>query len=391
MRILFLTPYVPSRIRVRPFYFIKELAKRHEVHVLSLAVPAGENAVGADELQELTQSFRVVPHSFLKGACNCVAALPTRTPMCAAYCRSRAMSSVLAETLASHSFDILHVEHLRAAVFLNKRPDVPVVFDSVDCLTGLFDQVAKTGANALKRLVALEETWKLRHYEPRVAAQFDGVLVTSGIEKQALNEISPELRIDVVPNGVDTSYFSPAGASKYPHRVVFSGKMSYQPNADAAVWFAEQVFGRLRDKWPDAEFIIAGSGPTEAVRRLAERPGISVTGYVPDLRPYLESSALAVAPMGIAVGVQNKVLEAMAMGLPVVLSPLAARSVGNCESALVASDEHEWAEAVADLMGNPDRAAEIGRRNRDWVGERFSWDASARMLESIYERLATRR
>lgn len=390
MRILFLTPYVPSRIRVRPFYFIRELAKRHEVHVLSLGVPAGERAVGAEELRAATKSFRVIPHSGFRGICSSIAALPTRTPMCAAYCRSAVMHSALTEMLASQSFDIVHVEHLRAAVFLRERPGVPAVFDSVDCLAGLFGQIASANSNPLKRLVAAEEAWKLRRYEPRIAARFDGVVITSDSEKAALSGLEPGLRIDVVPNGVDTDYFAPSGAPRHPHRVVFTGKMSYQPNADAALWFAEQVFGRLRDKWPDAEFIIAGSGPTEAIRKLGERPGITVTGCVPDLRPYLDSSTVAVAPMGIAVGVQNKVLEAMAMGLPVVLSPLAARSVGDCSSVVVASGEQEWFEAVAGLMENTDSAAEIGRRNRDWVRERFSWEASAGMLESVYKRLVSR-
>ena len=140
------------------------------------------------------------------------------------------------------------------------------------------------------------------------------MVITSESERETLTGLTPNLEVDVIPNGVDTDHFAPQGGDKSPRRVVFSGKMSYYPNAQAALWFAENVFPALRNSWPDAEYIIVGNEPPAECAKLRERPGITVTGYVDDIRGYIDSSAVAVAPMQVAVGIQNKVLEAMADG-----------------------------------------------------------------------------
>lgn len=382
---------MPSRIRVRPFHLIKELAKRHKVHVIALGVPSGEKAEGVEELWEVTEDFRVVPHSGLRGLCQSLAALGTPTPMCTAYAGSGAMRREVAQALRKTSFDLVHVEHLRAAQFAPLGSGLPVVFDSVDCLAGLYRQMAQRRSSPAAKLVAAEEAWKLKRHEPRTLSRFDGIVITSESERDALLSLDGSLNVDVVPNGVDVQYFSPTEVARSPHRIVFSGKMGYAPNREAAIWFAEQVFPAVRDKFPEAEFVIVGNDPPESVKRLASSPGITVTGYVADLRPHLESSAVAVAPMQVAVGVQNKVLEAMAMGLPVIMSPLAARSLEDCDSRLVARDPEEWSRQVTRLLEHPDEAASIGARNRGFVTEKSSWQSSAAILESVYDRAMARR
>lgn len=358
--------------------------------MIALGVPAGEKAEGSDELAETAKLFRVVPHSSLRGYAQSLMALPTPNPMCTAYARSKAMKAVVDRALQETQFDIVHVEHLRAAQFAPVRGGPPAVIDSVDCLTGLFGQMSKRSSPAGK-LVAHEETWKLRRFEPKTLGRFDGIVITSESERDALLELDAGLAIDVVPNGVDIDYFRPSGTERTPRKIVFSGKMGYAPNAEAAAWFAEQVFPSVRNKWSDAEFVIVGNDPPESIRRLGSVEGVTVTGYVADLRPYLDSSAVAVAPMQVAVGVQNKVLEAMAMGLPVVMSPLAARSLTACKSGIVAQSPEEWIEKVFGLIERGEEASELGRRNREHVVENYSWERSAQILESVYDRVCTRR
>lgn len=385
MNILFIAPYVPSRIRVRPFQFIKELAKRHRIYVVALADIGVKETEGAEELADLVADLRVVPHSKCRGYLQSLLAIPTAVPMCAAFCWSRAMGAAVAKAYSDFRFDVVHLEHLRAAHFARYCGDIPVVFDSVDCLTSLFSQMAGMKKNPLAKLIMLEEAWKLRSYEPRILRRFNRVIVTSDSERENLLRLGAPSNTNVVPNGVDTDYFAPMNVDKVDRRIVFSGKMSYAPNAQAAIWFAEKVLPILRSKWSDTQFVIVGSRPPTSVRKLADVPGVTVTGHVNDIRPYLASSVLAVAPMQTAVGVQNKVLEALAMALPVVASPLATRAIGVDTPGLLEADTpQEVADAISSLFDNPSAAAEMGKAGRDAVARKFSWTSSASILERIY-------
>ena len=386
MRILFIAPYVPSRIRVRPFQLIRELSKRHNVHVLALGEVGRAKVHAAEELPGMVDDLIVTPHSKLRGFAQSLLALPTRSPMCTAFCWSPAMKQTVRDAVQGASFDVVHIEHLRAAHFGAACGNLPIVFDSVDCLTGLFGQMAHSKRNPIGKLVMREETWKLRRYEPRTLARFDRVVITSDTERDELMAMDPRLRVDVLPNGVDADYFAPQSAATNPHRIVFSGKMGYHPNAQAALWFAENVFVHLRRAYPDAEFVIVGSDPPAEVRKLGERPGVTVTGYVEDIRPHLGGSSVAVVPMQVAVGIQNKVLEAMAMGLPLVATPIATRALPRgCPGVVEATSAEEVVREVSRLLDDPALARHMGRDGREEVVRNFSWQASVDRLELIYE------
>lgn len=224
MKVLFIAPYVPNRIRVRPFSIIRELGKRHEVHVVALAEGEGTGVCGIDEVTSATASFNVVPHSRLRGFAQSLVSLPTNYPMCTAFCWSGPMGRIVRDMLERQEFDVVHVEHLRAAHFAPRSCQIPVVFDSVDCLAGLFRQMAGSKRNPVGKLVMIEEAWKLRRYEPRMLRRFDRIIITSESEREELVRLDETLRIDVIPNGVDTDYFAPQGVQKFPNRIIFSGK-----------------------------------------------------------------------------------------------------------------------------------------------------------------------
>jgi sugar transferase (PEP-CTERM/EpsH1 system associated) len=392
MNILFIAPYVPSRIRIRPFYFIRELARRHSVQVIALGETDRKQIEGVQEIAQAATGLRVVPHSKMCGYLRSLAALPTPVPMCTAFCRSSEMSAAVAAACRNTDFDVVHIEHLRAAHFASACRGLPVVFDAVDCLTGLFRQMSETRKNPLARILMREEYLKLRRYEPAMLRRFDRVVVTSDSEREAMLSLDRELLIETLPNGVDTDHFVPRPQARLPHRVVFSGKMSYSPNAQAATWFAREVFPSLRNKWDDAEFVIVGSDPPPSVRALAGQPGVTVTGYVDDIRPFVSSASVAVVPVRTAVGIQNKALEALAAGLPVVASPLATRAFGSDMPGIVEAGSRErFVEAVAELMACPRVAEQMGREGRAAVMERFSWQSSVDRLERIYEAAITGR
>lgn len=386
MKILFITPYIPSRIRVRPFQIIRELSKRHTVRAVALRDADKSRVPGMEEIMESVCEMDIVPHSRLRGLLQSLGALPTRSPMCTAFCWSGRMMRTIDEITAGDNFDLIHVEHLRAAHFAPSIRRAPTVLDSVDCLTHLFSQVARSKGRLAGRMIAAEEAWKLSRHEPRMLKTFDRVVVTSAFDRDDLVTLDADLSIDVVPNGVDAEYFGPRGRRRNPARLVFSGKMSYAPNAEAVLWFAQTVLPELRHRFPELEFMVVGSEPPPEVLRLSCIPGVSVTGYVEDIRSHLDTCAISLTSIRTGVGMQNKVLEAMAMALPVVATSTAARAFGSdCPGIAIADSAEDFVEQISRMIGSPAEAAEIGLRGRQEVISRFSWQSSVHRLEAVYE------
>jgi sugar transferase (PEP-CTERM/EpsH1 system associated) len=227
-------------------------------------------------------------------------------------------------------------------------------------------------------LVYRRETAAVRALERRAVRQCDAVVLVSPAEAEALG-FGGE-KILPVANGVDAGFFSPNGAAPHdmgPAGLVFTGTMDYRPNVEAVCWFAEEVYPKLRAARPQLTFTIAGRDPVATVARLGQRPGIRVTGTVQDIRPYLAGAAVAVCPLRIARGIQNKVLEAMAMEKPVVASPAAIEGleVQVDRHLLQADSPDQWRAAIELLLDDPRRRCEIGRSARQWVLESYTWSA----------------
>ena len=265
---------------------------------------------------------------------------------------------------------------------------VPRILDLCDVDSDKWRQYARGRTGPLRWLYAREGRL-LEIAERRYAGQFDWTLVIADVEAELMRRIAPEAgdRIRVLPNGVDTEYFDPARDWPCPfpagsRPVVFTGAMDYHPNVDGVKWYAAEVLPRVRAQVPEASFWIVGSNPADEVRAL-ERPGdVTVTGRVPDVRPYLAHAAVVVAPLRIARGVQNKVLEAMAMARPVVSTPQAAQGLGASTAALtIGGDAQAFADGVVKILTGPAQcvATEARRLARD----HFCWDTNVRMLADL--------
>lgn len=398
MRILFIAPYVPSLIRVRPYNWIRSLAGLgHELTVVALGTDGPLRDEEAREaLLPFCEDVIVVPHSQKRAAMHCALSLMTMTPLWAAYCHSPAMQTALRGLLAIRTFDVAHIEHLRAAHFAaDLPPELPIIFDAVDCITELQRQMSRAAGRGLfSRALSGHEHARLKRYEPRQAANCARTIITSITDANALRALADplglEFPIDVLPNGVDLEYFHPA-ASDGPigRNVVFSGKMSYAANHDAALYLARSIWPRILKACPDATLTIAGSGPKSEVRALAGHRDlrIEVTGYAADLRPLLSRASVAVCPVRIGVGIQNKVLEAMAMGKAVVATPLAARALQSeaaGDALCVAGSAKEFAECVIDYLTRPEEAKRVGEAARQYVEAHHSWHQLAVHLTEIY-------
>jgi len=400
MRILYITPYVPSLIRVRPYNLIRSLAQRgHQITLLSVSSSAQEEK-DAGRLTEWCQRVETIPVSRPRSLWNCVKALPQPgLPLQAVYSFSPRMQKRIQALLKEELFDIVHVEHLRGASFGTPVTEVPKVYDSVDCISLLFEKALHSAPNLASRLIAWLDLDRTRRYESRLISQYDKVLVTSPQDKEALlglNGCSPkqnqEKKIAVLPNGVDLEYFAFTNGDRVPETLAFSGKMSYHANVAAASSLVQEVMPLIWAKRPGVKLEIVGKNPPKAICALAKDDRVRVTGFVPDLRPYLARATVSASPMQYSVGIQNKVLEAMATGTPVVASRQAcsALTVEDGTHILVADNPATFAEQVLCLLDDVTLRRKIAINGRNYVEERHDWRAIAGNLENIYAEVMER-
>lgn len=414
MNILFLVPYAPTLIRTRPYNLIRTLLRRG--HAITLAT-LWESEWERRHLEALAgEGARLVvaPLSRPRVALNLARALATGVPLQAAYCWHPALAQNLQSLISNHAtrFDLIHVEHLRGAKYglhlqsaISKQQSrIPIVWDSVDCISLLFEQAAQDSRSPFGRWITRLELPRTRRYEGFLVRQFDRVLATSAADKAALEKLAanggpPSLvravsdgregrGVSVLPNGVDFDYFTPNLGPRLPDTIVLTGKMSYHANVTAAMHLVNDIMPAVWARRPDVRVAIVGNAPPREIRTLAEQhgPRVSVSGYVPDLRPHLWSGTLAVAPVTYGAGIQNKVLEAMACATPVVATPQAASALEARagEDLLVADSPQAFAGEMLRLLEDEGLRHRVGANGRRYVVAHHDWAVIAGDLEEIY-------
>ena len=393
MRILFVTPYVPSRIRVRPFNLIKSLSTRHDIALVSLVVDDYERAMVKD-IEEYCVSVDLVPLPKWQAYANCLLALPTLMPLRVAYYRSPAFTQRITEVIHRENIDVVHGELIKVAPALKavlSDESIPILYDLVDCISWFLQQQMETTHNLLKKAFVYSELLKMRWYERSLLADFDQLIITSPFDRDRLEKIIGQPQnIEVVSNGVDTDYFTPCSVPPEPDSLVFCAKLDYFPNVQAILNFCENILPVVWQQRPQVRLTIVGNNPPQAVRALAADKRITVTGYVPDIRPYLDRASVALAPLLVAAGTQYKVLEALSMSTSTVTTPRCARALDLQDGVhlLVAEKPWAFAEAVLKLLNDPPFAEQLGRAGREFVIEHYSLASAAATLEKLYDAIA---
>lgn len=398
MNILALVPYVPNLIRVRPYNLLRYLAGRgHRITLLTLWANEQELA-DIEHLKTFCYRVEALSLSKWRSLSNCVIALPSATPLQAVYCWQPALYQQMLQLLhpsnGKQPFDVVHVEHLRgvryAAALQQALPHTPIVWDSVDCISYLFRQASEVSESITRRLITRLELNRTARYERQLAGLFRRILVTSHHDRQAFLELNPqaEQAVTILPNGVDLDYFQPDPTiTRDEATIVVSGKMSYDANAAMATHLVRHIMPQVWVQRPDAKLVIVGKDPKPDVQSLAQHPQVTVTGFVPDLRPYLRQATLAVAPITYGAGIQNKVLEAMACGTPVVASPKAASAlrVTSGQELLLAEGADEFAAAILSVLSHPTQHAQLSQAGLHYVQQYHNWNNIAAQLETIYQ------
>ncbi len=386
MRIFYLTqrvPYPPDRgDKIITCNVLRHLSRHHEVHVFCIADGAAdlENLDGA---RAIAASVTAVPLRPWAGRLRVLGALLAGAPLSVAMLHEPELQAAVDRAYAALKPDLLIAYSSNIARFVEGFPATPRVMQFVDLDSLKWTRYATTTPPPMRWIYAIEGR-RLLAYERRIAHSFDHSVVCTDAEREDFDRAIPGVPVTTVKNGVDYAYFAPAGATKVPNSLVFTGVMDYLPNVDAVTWFADEILPRIQAAVPDARFTICGSRPAPAVQALAARPGITVTGRVPDVRPYLDAAEVFVAPLRIARGIQNKVLEAMAMQLPVVASTAAWTGTEMpLGEAIEATDAPAaFADHVIRLLRNPARRAAMGQAGRAAVIRDYDWEVRLAALDA---------
>lgn len=392
MKVLFIVPYVPDLVRVRSYQLVRGLlARGHQVTVATLWSNPDERRA-LDHLSRLGAKVIASSMSRARSLANCLLALPGSTPFQSVYSWNPDLLRQIAAAWQTSAFDVVHVEHIRGVKYAleiqRAFPGTPVVWDSVDNITYLFEQTVKEENNLLKKVLRQVELARTRRYEAFLASHFKNILVTSQIDRQKfVDAAAPAGEIHVLPQGVDLDYFSPGSSQERdPLALVVTGKMSYHANVAMVRHLVEDILPLVREKIPGVKLWIVGKDPARTIVAYAHLPGVTVTGTVPDVRPYLQRAAVAVVPLTYGAGVQNKILEAMSCATAVVTVPHAvqALAVRSGHDLLVVEKPEEFADAVVHLLNDPQRRESLGMAGRRYVERQNNWSTILAHLETIY-------
>lgn len=390
MKILFVThkiPYPPNKgEKVRAFNIIRHLSKRHDICLVSLYDDVNDPRY-MPELKKFCKEaylFAVNPlFAKIKAAFYLLAGMPATL----GYFYSYKMKSKINELVRSQKFDLVFAYSSSMAQYVMDAR-IPKIMDFVDCDSAKWEQYSRLTRFPMS-LIYSREHELLKKYEQKIAQKFDKLFVVTEAEKKEFSAFTPVDKFMVLANGVDTDFFK-ASQRNRGNRLIFTGAMDYFANVDGVIYFSKEIFPLVRKAHPDAEFYIVGHRPVAAVRALTGIEGVKVTGSVADIREYLGMASVCVAPLRIAQGVQNKILEAMASALPVVTTSKALSGVGAQagRDLLVVDGPAEFAAEVNRLLQNPALREELGNNARKYVLENHSWGKNLGQLDGLIKSLS---
>ena len=397
MKLLFLTPQAPypphKGTTIRNYNLIAGLAERHTIDLLTF----GDATIASSPLNALCRRVRMLPAPARSMARRALTTLASPWPDMALRLWSPAFAEHLEEWLRDDEHDVIQVEGIEMARYglLARRRGTRarLVFDdhNAEWLLQRRTYEAERQRNGwnLGAVYSLIQTWKLRRFERAACRAADRVVAVSGADAAAIHDLDAALPLTVVTNGVDTAHYIP-GAVEPVHfgftALVFTGTMDFRPNVDAVLWFAERVLPRVRLKIPEARLVVVGQRPHARLDALRARGDVLITGAVADVRPYVAGASVYVVPLRIGGGTRLKVLEAMAMGAPIVSTSMGVDGfeVQDEREVVIADEPDRFAAEVVHLAGDSHRRQALQEQGRRFVEARYDWRVIVPRLEEVY-------
>ena len=387
MNILFVAnrfPYPPFRgDKLKIYNLTRRLAAKHNLYLVTFY----ERREELNYLKEIQPFFKEIEVVYLpkwRSVLNGIPALFSRTPLQMAYFNSTKMKRMVKFAVDRYEIDVVHTQHLRMSQY-TKALDLPKILDLPDAFSLYFKRRKETARPFVNRLIDAIEIGRLAKAE-KVITQFDKTLVCSVEDKAYLEKLHKTDNIDILLNGVDLETFDVKEGHDYSHNhtVLFTGNMDYAPNVDGVQYFAKEMWPTIAAKYPKTRFVIAGQRPVDAVKKLAGGR-IEVTGFVPDIQEMYEQASVVIAPLRFGAGTQNKVLEAMAMGVPTVCTHIGFEGlqIQSGEGVIMAKEKKLFIAEVDQLLADATERKTVGEKGLKIAQTRFSWDSIALKLEKF--------
>jgi len=385
MKILYLTPrfpYPPDRgDKLKEFNLIKCLSRNNSISLLSFAEQKEEHFI--THVKDYCEKVHIIPHSKYEGYLKAIFSLFTFQPLQVAYYGSRRMKSLFEDLREKENYDVVLVQLIRMAPYLSKYMGKKVL--AIEDAISLVLRRRYQRSYGLERLVWYLEYLKVRRLERKMLDKFDSFTVVSKRDKKVFEGYSGYDRIFAIPNGVDIDYFSYRSPPTENNNLVFVGNISVPHNIDAVTFFANQIFPLIKREMPQVKFYIVGANPHKKVRNLANNQDIFVTGFVEDFRSYLYNAVCFVCPLRFGAGIQNKILEAMACGTPMVTTTIGAEGIDAIteDAVVIKDDPKEFASAVIHLILDYEKRKDISIRAREIIERNYSWAETVNRLEKL--------
>lgn len=388
MKILFAAnrlPYPPFRgDKLKIYNLAKQLKQEHELHLVTF-LQDREDYKYIPELEKIFHKIHLVPHFKIDSFLQTSKALFSSKPLQVGFFRSKKMKDTIDDLLQKETFDAVHVQHLRLAQYWKNKKHIPRILDLPDAYSLYWKRRVKSASGLAKWFNNLEYRRVFR-YE-RILEEFDMSLVCSKEDLYYLKKDQGIGNVHLLPNGVDCDQFSfPGNDYSEDRNILFTGNMDYSPNVDAVAYFVEEIFPLIQKEIPDVQFTIAGQRPVDKVLKL-QNENVHVTGFIPRLNEVYKTAAIVVAPLRFGAGTQNKVLEAMSTGIPVVSRNIGFKGldVENGEGVFLAMKTRDFAQCCIDLLKDKELRKKTGKAGEAVVRQRFDWQAVAHQLEQYFQ------
>jgi len=390
MRLLFIAnrfPYPPFRgDKLKIYNLVKQLSKIHEIDLITFVEQQSDYQY-LDELKPFFKNILLQDLPKWKSVLNVLLGFFNAKPLQVNYFKSTGFSKKVKQLIDENNYDAIHVQHLRMAQYAINISHPNVILDLPDAFSLYWERRKTVKRNFFVKILDNIESKKVMKYEALVLSKFKKSLVCSIEDSDFLVKKHGVKNIDILPNGVDISVFKPSNHD-YSHnnQLLFTGNMDYAPNVDAVIYFVSEVLPIIQEK-RKVKFIIAGQRPIEKVKILDNGETIFVTGFIQDLTSVYNDASVVVAPLRFGAGTQNKVLEAMAMGIPVVCSNIGFQGLGieNGQGAFMKTNAAEFAQQVIELLDSEELRRKTGELGIHVIQSKFSWENIANQLDAIFK------
>jgi len=384
VKILILALKVPYPLHygynLRIFHYVRNLYSRHKFYLLCY-----ENDPFPEELNKYFEKIIVVKRNLIPKPSSLIKRLYNAFSVDDIFEFNKQIDTHLRIWIKQENFDLIWISGYKMFVYLDSIHNIPVLGDVIDDPLLYYGRQLKKSKNLKSFLCTAKWMFNLFRFERKYFRKVTKCMVVSEIDAKFLKKVCPGLPVVVLPNGVDINFFKPMGLPEENFNLIFEGSMDYPPNEDAVIYFCKRIFPLIKKEIPNVKFFIVGKNPTKKVNALATT-NIVVTGFVSDIRPYLEKASVFVCPMRIGAGIKNKILQAWAMAKPVVATSasLGGLKANPGQNIIVTDSPEKFAKETINLLRNKDKRYKLGIKARETVERYYSWQTRAQELEKIF-------